>query len=146
MHNNTVKRCRHSPHCYQFLKPETRRRHYAIANPVEILPSDYGSDDDPAESGSDDEILLSNNSSDNNSHGGSSHPSSEQESESDLDSKSLQVPYESDHSHFDIPQAGHLEFDKHEEASVQLEAELDDVIELLRDWYGPGLEKKFHDA
>ncbi|KIK78912.1 hypothetical protein PAXRUDRAFT_771428 [Paxillus rubicundulus Ve08.2h10] len=47
MHNNTVKWCRHSPHCYQFLKPKTRCRHHATANAAEMLPSDYSSNDDP---------------------------------------------------------------------------------------------------
>ncbi|KIK78895.1 hypothetical protein PAXRUDRAFT_16629 [Paxillus rubicundulus Ve08.2h10] len=175
MHNNTVKRCRHSPHCYQFLKPETRRRHYATANAAEILPSDYGSDDDPqaaeilpSDVGNDDlddsdssgpmdidgpgdeDLPVPQAGSERLRYGSRSHSrmeiqvplpghlSSEQEHESG------NSDFLSDCSSCEI--SGHLVFDEHEEASAQLEAELDDDIERLRDWYGPGLEKKFHNA
>lgn len=40
------KRCRCSPRCYRTLAYSTRRRHYAKANPAEMLPSG-SSDDEP---------------------------------------------------------------------------------------------------
>lgn len=59
----------------------------------------------------------------------SRHPSLEQESESDPESNPPGGPPFPDGS--DREPTGHLAFDEHKEASVQLEAELDDVIERL---------------
>jgi hypothetical protein len=42
--DSLTKRCRCSPSCYKWICPETRRKHYSVANPDEVLDSDLGSD------------------------------------------------------------------------------------------------------
>lgn len=46
MQRDIHKRCKHLPHCYQFLNSETTCKHYAIADPAKILPFNLSSDDD----------------------------------------------------------------------------------------------------
>ncbi|KAF8431227.1 hypothetical protein L210DRAFT_3508008 [Boletus edulis BED1] len=119
-----IKRCRCSPSCYKWLRPDTRRKHYSNANPDGVLESDLGSDSDvemevePNGAVEENSDTVSEDDADIVISDGQSTPSDELSEEEDW-----------------------LVYNEEDEIAQETPK---DIVEQLRDWCGPGIEEKLY--
>ncbi|KAF8124535.1 hypothetical protein EV363DRAFT_1177932 [Boletus edulis] len=119
-----LKRCRCSPSCYKWLHHRTRRKHYSTVDPDQLLSLDLGS----------------------NSDVGMQDESGEEEEEESLDGSE---PSEADEVSSVASEVRSVQSEEGDELAYDEEEELvdehlEDIIQQLRDWHGPGKEERLH--
>ena len=134
-----TKRCRCSPSCYKWIRPETRRKHYSAANPDKVLDSDLGSNSDV-------EMVAESNDEEKEASGNSDPSKSRAVTDMKVD-----LPYSENASEDDAISDDHSmssEADEEDQLAYNEEEDIaetpKDIVDRLRDLCGPGIEEKLY--
>ncbi|KIJ13519.1 hypothetical protein PAXINDRAFT_117019, partial [Paxillus involutus ATCC 200175] len=138
------KRCHCTPSCYKWLSTHTREHHYGQADPLHVLQSDYGSDDEPESS--DEQIEVNEPEEDSHSDNLATKTTRQSSGSTTNDSGSSSIPSASQDRDTGSARSwsSMLQFDESDNEE-DLHLSLEEIEDQLNAWLSAERDQEFFD-